>query len=134
MPDIAIMTDVIVGFPGETNNDFRATTRFIKKINFSKLHVFPFSAHERTPAATLPNQVEEIVKNIRAKKLNNLSSSLEKAYAKRFAGKPLEVIVDGRNQGSSFRGRTEYNFDIQFISEKKYRQGEVAQTENWELL
>ena len=134
MPDIAIMTDVIVGFPGETNNDFRATTRFIKKINFSKLHVFPFSAHERTLAATLPNQVDGTVKNARAIKLNDLSCSLEKTYAERFAGKPLTVIIDGRNQGASLRGRTEYNFDIQFISEKKYRQGEVAQTENWELL
>ena len=134
LPDIAITTDVIVGFPGETKIDFRATTSFIKKINVSKLHVFPFSAHERTLAAKMVDQVDETVKKIRAKKINDLSCSLEKAYTERFINKPLEVIIDGRSRGRSLRGRTEYNFDIKFISGKKYCQGEVAQVKNWELL
>jgi len=134
LPDIAITTDVIVGFPGETDQDFQTTAEFIKKINFSKLHVFPFSAHEKTPAAVMDGQVEEKTITTRAKKFNALSGLLEKKYAKRFAGKPLEVIVDGRNQGSSFRGRTEFNFDIKFRSKKKYRQGEMVDVKDWQLL
>jgi threonylcarbamoyladenosine tRNA methylthiotransferase MtaB len=134
MPEIAITTDVIVGFPGETEKDFQATTEFIKQINFSSLHIFPFSAHEKTPAAAMPEQVAEPIKNKRVKKLNDLSGFLEKAYIKRFAGKPLEVIVDGRNQGAKLRGRTDYNFDIEFSSDKKYRQGELVKVGDWELL
>ncbi|MFA4831524.1 MAG: tRNA (N(6)-L-threonylcarbamoyladenosine(37)-C(2))-methylthiotransferase MtaB [Patescibacteria group bacterium] len=134
LPDIAITTDVIVGFPGETEKDFRATMSFIKKTNFSKLHVFPFSAHERTPAARMLGQIDDAVKNIRVKKLNELSRSLEKTYTERFINKSLKVIIDGRSQGRSLRGKTEYNFDIRFVSEKKYNQGEVAQVKNWELL
>lgn len=126
MPDIAITTDVIVGFPGETEKDFQAAVSFIKEINFSKLHVFPFSAHERTPAAMMPKQVDEIVKNTRAKKLNDLSRRLEKTYAKKFAGKPLGVIIDGRSFGNHYRGKTEYYFDLEFESQKKYRQGELV--------
>lgn len=134
MPDIAVTTDVIVGFPGETEKDFQATLKFIKKIKFSKLHIFPFSAHEKTPAATMPDQVEEAVKSDRVKKLNGLSRDLEKTYAKSFAGKSLTVIVDGRIDGAVFRGRTEYNFDIRLISEKKHHQGELVPVKNWQLL
>jgi len=131
---VAITTDVIVGFPGETDQDFQATVKFIKLMNFSQLHIFPFSAHEQTPAASMPNQVPESVKNARVKKLNDLSRRLEKAYAKKFTGKPLEVIIDGRNWGAKLRGRTQYNFDLEFVGDKKYRQGEVVQVRQWQLL
>jgi threonylcarbamoyladenosine tRNA methylthiotransferase MtaB len=124
MPEIGITTDVIVGFPGETEKDFQKTVEFIKKMNFSKIHVFSFSAHERTPAAKLPDHINEAIKAERSARLQKLSAKLQSAYRKKFKGKKLGVIIDGRSQEGHYRGKTEYYFDIEFNSKKKYRQGE----------
>jgi len=112
IPDIAISTDVIAGFPGETEKDFLETYNFIKKINFSRLHVFPFSLHEKTSASKLPNKIDKTIKQVRAKKLRSLGKNLEKIYIDKLKNKKLEVIIENRR--GKRKGKTEYYFDIKF--------------------
>ena len=97
-PNISLTTDVIVGFPGETEKEFEETYNFIKKVNFSELHVFPFSAREGTKAYSMPNQVKPEVKAERVKKLIALSKQLHKNYLNKFKGQELEVILEERNK------------------------------------
>lgn len=97
-PDIAITTDVIVGFPGETKEEFLETYNFIKEVNFAELHVFPFSAREGTKAYSLPDQVKPEIKSERVATLIGLSNELQKDYYSKFIGKELEVILEERNK------------------------------------
>ena len=97
-PRIAITTDVIVGFPGETDEDFLKTVDFIKTVNFSELHVFPFSARENTKAYSMPNQVDPKIKASRVDTLIKLSEELSKKYYDSFKGEELEVILEERNK------------------------------------
>lgn len=97
-PDISITTDVIVGFPSESEEEFLETYNFIKKVNFAELHVFPFSAREGTKAYSMDNQISPEVKASRVAKLLELSKILEKDYREKFVGKELEVILEERNR------------------------------------
>lgn len=97
-PNISITTDVIVGFPGESEEEFQETYDFIKKVNFSELHVFPFSPREGTPAYSMPNQVSPNIKSQRVDALINLSHELEKEYRNKFIGQEMEVILEERNK------------------------------------
>ncbi len=113
MPDIALTTDVIVGFPGENEKDFNDTLNFVKKINFSRLHVFSFSAHEKTPAFTLPGRVGEKEIKKRSKKLRELGKNLEKEYREKFFGQTLKVAVEAA-RGNEYKGKSEHYFDVWF--------------------
>lgn len=97
--NISITTDVIVGFPGETEVEFKETIDTIKKVNFTKLHVFPYSKRDKTVAATLPNHIDQNTKKDRAKILINLSKELEINYMNKFINKEVifipEVYKDG---------------------------------------
>ncbi len=93
-PDISITTDVIVGFPGEDERLFKETYDFIKKIKFTKLHVFPYSVRHGTKAETMPNQVSEQTKKERVKKLLALSKNLEREYLEKFVGKVVSVLIE----------------------------------------
>lgn len=99
-PDIALTTDVIVGFPGETEEEFLETVNFIKKVNFAELHVFPFSAREGTPAHDMPNQVSPEVKAKRVQTLLELSEKLKEDYRKKFIDQELEVIIEEKDEKS----------------------------------
>lgn len=101
LPDLAITSDVIVGFPGETEEEFMETYNFIRDHQFSELHVFPFSPRTGTPAARMDEQLDEDVKNERVHRLIALNDQLAKAYAERFEGEVLEVIPEeGFKEGS----------------------------------
>jgi len=107
VPDIAITTDVIVGFPGETDEEFQETMDFIEKAQFSQLHVFPFSARSGTPAARSKDQVDPQTKKERVRKLITLSDRLHADYCERFVGQELDVIVeDYDGKTASWRGHT----------------------------
>ena len=93
-PDISITTDIIVGFPYETDELFNETLEFSKKMNFSKIHVFPYSIRVGTAAASMPNQVDEVTKKVRVKKLMALSKKQEKEYYEKFKGKELDILVE----------------------------------------
>lgn len=98
-PDISITTDVIVGFPGETDELFKETMETIKKIKFSKIHVFPFSLRKGTKAEELPNHIDNTIKKKRVKELINLSKELEIEYMNKFINKEMsflpEIYKDG---------------------------------------
>lgn len=96
LPGLAITSDVIVGFPGETEEEFMETYEFVKEQRFSELHVFPYSKRTGTPAARMENQVDEEVKNERVHRLISLSDQLAKEYASQFEGDVLEVIPEER--------------------------------------
>ncbi|MGD6779566.1 tRNA (N(6)-L-threonylcarbamoyladenosine(37)-C(2))-methylthiotransferase MtaB [Sutcliffiella horikoshii] len=94
LPGLAITSDVIVGFPGETEEEFMETYNFIKEHKFSELHVFPYSKRTGTPAARMTDQVDEEVKNERVHRLIALSDQLAKEYASTFEEEVLEVIPE----------------------------------------
>ncbi|WML25536.1 tRNA (N(6)-L-threonylcarbamoyladenosine(37)-C(2))-methylthiotransferase MtaB [Neobacillus sp. OS1-33] len=94
LPGLAVTSDVIVGFPGETEEEFMETYNFINDHKFSELHVFPYSKRTGTPAARMEDQVDEEVKNDRVHRLISLSDQLAKEYASRFEGDVLEVIPE----------------------------------------
>ncbi|WP_273129823.1 tRNA (N(6)-L-threonylcarbamoyladenosine(37)-C(2))-methylthiotransferase MtaB [Bacillus weihaiensis] len=96
LPGLAITSDVIVGFPGETEEEFMETYDFIKKYKFSELHVFPYSKRTGTPAARMDNQVDEEIKNERVHRLIQLSDQLAKEYASQFEEEILEIIPEER--------------------------------------
>lgn len=101
LPDLAVTSDVIVGFPGETEEEFMETYNFIRDHKFSELHVFPFSKRTGTPAARMEDQVDEEIKNERVHRLIALNDQLAKEYASRFEGEVLEVIPEERFKESN---------------------------------
>lgn len=94
LPDFALTSDVIVGFPGETEEEFQETYDFISRLRFSELHVFPYSQRTGTPAAKMPDQVPEEIKHDRVSRLIALSDRLSKEYAERYQDEVLEVIPE----------------------------------------
>ena len=101
-PNINITTDLIVGFPYETDEEFSTTVDFIKKIGFTKIHTFPFSLRNGTKAETMKEHfVKDSVKKERVKKILELSDKLEETYYKKFLNKDLEIIVEAGNKGHS---------------------------------
>lgn len=93
-PDVGITTDVIVGFPGETEENFEAGYRFMREMAFSEMHIFPYSKRTGTPAARMEEQVDEAVKAERVRRLIALSEEMQLAYARQFVGRTVEVIPD----------------------------------------
>ena len=121
-PDISITTDVIVGFPGETEEMFLETMETCKKINFSKIHAFPYSERKGTKASMMDGKVPEIVKHERVKKLLELSDSLEKSYYDKFKGKKLDVLIEEVNEFGS-KGHTS-NY-LMVHTDEKLQKGEI---------
>lgn len=97
LPNIAFTTDVIVGFPGETDEEFEETYNFIKKVNYSELHVFPYSPRKNTPAAKMANQVNDHLKHERTNQLLALSRELNRDFALKQIGKSLKVLFEKRD-------------------------------------
>lgn len=94
LPGLAITSDVIVGFPGETEEEFMETYNFVKEHKFAELHVFPYSKRTGTPAARMKDQIDEEIKNERVHRLITLSDQLAKEYASQFENEVLEVIPE----------------------------------------
>lgn len=98
-PDISITTDIIVGFPGETEELFKETIDTVNKIKFSKIHVFPFSLRKGTKAEDLPNHIDDLTKKNRVKELINLSKELEIEYFNKFINKEVEFLPEVYKEG-----------------------------------
>lgn len=118
-PDISITTDVIVGFPYETDEEFNRTVQFIEEIGFSKLHVFPYSVRRGTKAASMP-QIEEKKKKERTVKLIELSRKLENTYASQFIGKMVEVLVEHALDQIKMIGHSSNYLQVVMPLEAKY--------------
>ena len=98
-PNISITTDVIVGFPGETEEDFNETVTNIKKIKFTKVHVFPFSVRKGTKAENMPNHIDEVTKKKRVHELLQVSKELEIEYMNKFLNQEVEFIPETKKDG-----------------------------------
>lgn len=104
-PNAALTTDIIVGFPGETDEEFNTTYEFLKEIAFYKMHIFKYSQRKGTKAAVMPNQVDGKIKEERSKKLIELSNENEYKYNKKYIGKQVEVLFEER-EGEYLKGHT----------------------------
>ncbi|MBC5631146.1 tRNA (N(6)-L-threonylcarbamoyladenosine(37)-C(2))-methylthiotransferase MtaB [Clostridium sp. NSJ-6] len=94
LPDVSISTDVIVGFPGETEEEFNETYEFLKRIKLTKTHIFKYSPRKGTKAADMPNQLDGKVKDERSKKLIELNDINEKAFTEKFLGREMDVLME----------------------------------------
>jgi len=108
-PDIALSSDFITGFPGETDEDFAATMKLIRDIGFAQAYSFKYSRRPGTPAATMPNQIEEKISDERLQELQQLIREQQEAFNQKMRGKTLSVLIDrlGRQKGQ-IHGRTPY--------------------------
>ena len=101
-PEISITTDVIVGFPGETEELFQKTINTCKELELTKIHVFPYSIRKGTVAETLPNHLDQSIKKDRARRLLEVSKELENNYFNKYVGKEVEVLVEEVKDGYSY--------------------------------
>lgn len=106
VPDIAITTDVIIGFPGETEADFETTCKFAESCGFSKMHIFPFSARKGTPAEKFAGAVTEAVKKERADILGRIDETMHKAFLQAMVGQTAEVLFEQPAGEDYFEGLT----------------------------
>lgn len=106
VPDIAITTDVIVGFPGETEADFETTCKFAESCGFSKMHIFPFSARKGTPAEKFAGVVTEAVKKERADILGRIDETMHKTFLQAMVGQNAEVLFEQPAGEDYFEGLT----------------------------
>jgi threonylcarbamoyladenosine tRNA methylthiotransferase MtaB len=107
MPDAFIGIDVIVGFPGESDSDFRDCYNFLESIEPSFLHIFPFSERPGTPAVDMPNKVQSRISTERVSRLEELSARLNRAFAERFIGTEREVLFESTNHDGLMYGYTD---------------------------
>ncbi len=106
VPDIAITTDVIAGFPGETEADFETTCKFAESCGFSKMHIFPFSARKGTPAEKFAGAVTEAVKKERADILGKIDETMHKTFLQAMVGQKTEVLFEQPAGEDYFEGLT----------------------------
>lgn len=125
-PEISISTDVIVGFPEETEEDFKSTLDFCKEIEFSKIHVFPYSPRKNTPAAKFKNQIDGKIKKRRAHELIELSQKLENDYMKKNIGKTLECLIEENDSEYSYGHTSNY---LHVKVKGKYESEEIIDVE-----
>lgn len=106
MPDSGITTDIIVGFPGETDAEFNDTYEFVKKIRFSKTHVFKYSIREGTKAADMTDQVENSIKSTRSKVLIDLAETVANEFMNEFVGRNMSVLIEKEKDENLYEGYT----------------------------
>ena len=124
IPDISIGTDLIVGFPGETEKNFEDTLNFLQAQPFSKIHVFPFSAREGTLAAEMKNQIDSQTKKMRVAKVLELAHAKEKIFAEKLVGQTVEIIAETEENGI-VDGLTKNYVRVQLPADKNIQLGEV---------
>ena len=116
IPEVSLTTDLIVGFPGETDEDFQQMLDFLREIRYDSAYTFIYSKRSGTPAATMENQVEESVKKERLNALMAVQNEISLAINEKLLGRTLEVMVEGpsKNDASVWMGRTRTNKIVLF--------------------
>lgn len=107
-PLFSFTTDIILGFPGETEEDFAKTCTLLKKIQFAKVHIFPFSPRPGTKAAEMKNKLQDKIKTERVKKLKKITEIVANNFAKKFIGHPVEVLWENKKSGIWYGYTPEY--------------------------
>ena len=115
--DVNLTTDIIVGFPGETDEEFNKTYQFLKEIKFYKMHIFKYSPRKGTKAAVMPNQINGDIKEERSKKLIELSDRNEIEYNESYIGKNVEVLFEEEKDGM-YKGHTQ-NYIMVYCQSKE---------------
>ena len=123
-PNVAITTDVIVGFPGETDEDFEKTYGFLKKIKFYKMHIFKYSPKKGTVAKNMKNQIDGKVKEERSSKLIELSDNNQNEYNEEYIGKKVKVLFEEYKKGY-FKGHTT-NYIMVNVKENKINEEKIV--------
>jgi len=118
LPEASIGLDLIVGFPGETDEEFDRTLEFVRSLPVSYLHVFPYSKRPGTPAAAMKEQIPGDVAKARAARMRELGMEKEAAYARGFLGRPLELVVEAGEQGGLRRGVSRNYLSVSFADEE----------------
>jgi threonylcarbamoyladenosine tRNA methylthiotransferase MtaB len=131
--DVSITTDIIVGFPGETEEEFEETFGFLESIELSKMHIFKFSPREGTKAATMKGQVDGVRKDERSKRLIALDEQLEKKFRTRFLGREMPVLYEQKlgKEGSFYEGYTDNYIKVVAESDRDIS-GEIINTRTFE--
>jgi len=114
-PDFNITTDIIVGFPGESDREWECSLRFIEKTGFSHIHIFPYSARSGTRAAAMPDQVAPEVKRSRARALQALALRMKAAWHEKHLGRVFPVLWEGKTRRSGTRSVTYYGYTPNYI-------------------
>ena len=109
MPDIAIRTTFIVGFPGETEEDYEELVSLVEDMKFDRLGVFSYSPEEDTPAAEMPDQIDSDVKDARRDAIMELQREISLENNKKKIGSVLETIIESKNDDGTYSGRTRYD-------------------------
>ena len=135
-PNVILTTDIIVGFPGETEEEFEVTYNYLKKINFYKMHVFKYSQRKGTRAAVMPNQIDGNIKEERSRKLIGLSDYNEKIYLESYVGKTMQVLLE-QEDNEYMKGHTS-NYIVVNVREKglenKLKKVKVIRRKGLELI
>ncbi|MBR5319876.1 MAG: tRNA (N(6)-L-threonylcarbamoyladenosine(37)-C(2))-methylthiotransferase MtaB [Peptococcaceae bacterium] len=107
VPGIALSTDLMVGFPGETDEQFTNSLRFCDEIGFSSMHLFKYSPREGTPAASYPNQVRNEVKDLRSKQMQEMAEKNMLRYMEQHLGQTVEVLIEEQREDGIWLGHTD---------------------------
>ncbi len=132
IPNVAITTDVIVGFPGETNDEFNQTYEFLRDIELSQMHIFKYSPRKGTPAATMENQIDPQMKQMRSDKLLSLNKNNFNKFASRFLGQELEVLFEQSISNNKYEGLTP-NYIRVIVESEKNIQGKILKVKITEV-
>lgn len=122
-PDVAITTDIMVGFPGETDEEFENTCAFAKKVAFADAHIFQYSKREGTPAAEFKNQVDPQVKEKRSKIIADICKKSKEEFMDKFLGQTMEVLFEQAACGGYFEGKTD-NYQSVLVKTEEDLSGE----------
>jgi tRNA-i(6)A37 thiotransferase enzyme miaB len=134
IPDIGLTTDIIVGFPGETDEDFQDTMDVVNEVGFENAFMFMYSKRSGTPAATMEEQVDEQVKNERLQQLMRLQNYKAKEESQKYLGKTVKVLVEGpsRKNPEMLTGRTSTHKIVLFKSDRTDLKGKFVHTRIYE--
>ncbi len=136
-PEVHLTTDIIVGFPGETEEEFQKTYEFLKRVGFYKMHIFKYSPRNGTIAAKMPNQIDGNIKEERSNQLIRLSDQSEENYEKQYIGKQVEVLLEDREE-TYIKGHTTNYMVVKVETQKKLentiQKVVITDIENLELI
>jgi tRNA-2-methylthio-N6-dimethylallyladenosine synthase len=136
VPDISLSTDLIVGFPGETEDDFAATLAMVERVAYDNVFVFRYSPRPGTPAATMPDQVSPAVKAERNARLLEVTTRVGQERSRRRLGETVEILVDGaaKKNAGELSGRTRCNRVVNFDGQGRVAVGDLARVHVTEVL
>jgi ribosomal protein S12 methylthiotransferase len=131
MPDIAIRTTLIVGFPGETEEDFDDLLDFVEEERFQRLGVFAYSQEEGTPAGDREDQIPEEIKQSRLDQIMRMQLEISYQHNQELVGSVLEVLIEEKDEDGSYIGRSRYDApeidnSVIFTSDKEHKPGDIV--------